>query len=94
VTLGYGVHLAADAESEMPLAVLVEPANVNEKKIATKLFHEARRRKGRARSVVADSQYSNDSFRVEAVIPYPRNQAKGRRVLRVDRRFRSHGPAD
>ncbi len=99
VVLGYGVHLTVDTVSEMPLAVIVEPANANEKKIATKLFHEARKRKRKVRSVVADSQYSNEAVRVEArrcgveaVIPYPKNQMKGKRVLRVDRRFRSHGP--
>jgi len=99
VVLGYGVHLAVDTGSEMPLATIVEPANANEKKIAIKLFHEARKRKSKVKSVVADSQYSNEAFRVEArrcgvevVIPYPRNQMKGKRVLRVDRRFRSHGP--
>ncbi len=34
MVLGYDVHLAVDAGSEMPLAVTVEPANMNEKKIA------------------------------------------------------------
>jgi len=47
--------------------------------------------------MVADSQYSSAAFRDEAkrcgvgpVIPYPRNQIKGERVLRVDKRFRPH----
>lgn len=50
--------------------------------------------------MVADSQYSNAALRdevrsldIEPVIPYPKNQMKGRKVLRVDRKFRSHGPA-
>jgi ribosomal protein L13E len=43
VVLGYGVHLAVDAGSEMPLAVIVESANVNEKKISTRLLHKALR---------------------------------------------------
>ena len=99
VTLGYGVHLAADTKSEMPLAAIVEPANTNEKKPAPTLLKETikRRRKRRVRHVIADSQYSSQAVREEVkrldakpVIPYPRNQAKGRRVLRVDRRFRSH----
>jgi len=38
VTLGYGVHLAVDTKSEMPLAVIVEPANTNEKKAAPTLL--------------------------------------------------------
>ena len=102
VTLGYGVHLAADVKSEMPLAVVVEPANVNEKKAAPTLLKKTikRRRKHRMRHVVADTQYSSQTLRdkvkrldARPVIPYPKNQAKGRKVLRVDRRFRSHGPA-
>jgi len=99
VTLGYGIHLAVDTGSEMPLAVIVGSANVNEKKLAAKLLRKALRRKREVRSVVADSQYSSGAFRVEAqqcgvepVVPYPRNQMKRKRVLRVDRRFRSHGP--
>jgi transposase len=101
VTLGYGVHLAVDTKSEMPLAAVVEPANMNEKKAAPTLLKKTikRRRKRRVRNVVADSQYSSQAVREEVkrldakpVIPYPRNQAKGRRVLRVDRKFRSHGP--
>ena len=55
VTLGYGVHLATDANSEMPLTTIVEPANVNEKKIATRLLRDARKHRCRVRSVVADS---------------------------------------
>ena len=55
VVLGYGVHLAADAGSEMPLVAIVEPANVNEKKVATKLLRKTLKRKRGVRSVVADS---------------------------------------
>ncbi len=102
VTLGYGVHLAVDTKSEMPLAVIVEPANTNEKKAAPTLLKKTikRRRKRVVKNVVADSQYSSQNVRQEVkrlrakpIIPYPRNQAKGRRVLRIDRKFRSHGPA-
>jgi hypothetical protein len=54
------------------------------------------------RKLVADPQYSSQSLRDAAtsmgtvpVIPYPRNQKKGvRGVLRVDRKFRSHGPQE
>jgi len=100
VVLGYGVHLAVDAASEMPLEVIVEPANVNEKKVAPRLLHKALKKKHRWKSMIADSQYSSEAFRdrarrlrVEPIIPYPRNQMKGERVLRVDREFHSHGPA-
>jgi IS5 family transposase len=34
--LGYKLHVAADAKSELPLAVVVAPANENEKKHASK----------------------------------------------------------
>jgi len=100
VVLGYGVHLAVDASSEMPVAAVVEPANMNEKKVAPALLHKALKKKHGWKSVVADSQYSSEAFRdkarrlrVEPVIPYPRNQMRGRQVLRVDRTFHSHGPA-
>ena len=100
VVLGYGVHLAVDAGSEMPLAAVVESANANEKKIATPLLRKVGKHRRRLRSVVADSQYSSEGFRceikrlgAEPVIPYPRNQSRGEReVLRVDKKFRSHGP--
>jgi len=99
MVLGYGVHLAVDADSEMPLAATVEPANVNEKKVAPDLLHKALKHKQGWRSLIADSQYSSEALRdearrlgVEPVIPYPRNQMKGMRVLRVDRTFHNHGP--
>jgi transposase len=101
VTLGYGVHLATDASSEMPITAIVEPANVNEKKIAAPLLRKTvKQKKRRWKNMVADTQYSSAAFRdeaqkhgVEPVIPYPKNQMKGRHVLRIDRKFRSHGPA-
>ena len=100
VVLGYGVHLAVDAGSEMPFTVMVGSANVNEKRISTPLLHKARKRSRKVKRIVADSQYSSEAFRseikrlgAEPVIPYPRNQRKGEKgVLRVDKRFRSHGP--
>jgi len=99
VTLGYGVHLAVDAASEMPLAAIVEPANVNEKKVAPTLLQKTVKHVHKVKSVVADSQYSSEAFREniralggEPVIPYPKNQMKEKQVLRVDRKFRSHGP--
>ena len=52
--------------------------------------------------MVADSQYSSRKLReqlsvndVRAVIPYPANQRKEEAdVLRVDKYFRTHGPAE
>jgi IS5 family transposase len=99
--LGYKLHVAADAKSELPLAVVVAPANENEKKHASTLLNKTVRATGkRVRILVADSQYSSRKLRdqvsadgVRAVIPYPSNQRRGeRRVLRVDKHFRTHGP--
>jgi transposase len=54
------------------------------------------------RRLVADPQYSSQSLREAAlkqgtapVIPYPRNQQKGvKGILRIDRKFKSHGPQE
>jgi IS5 family transposase len=99
--LGYKLHVAADAKSELPLAVVVAPANENEKKHASKLFNKALKTTGKhVKTLVADSQYSSRKLRdqvsalgARAVIPYPANQHRGeKRLLRVDRYFRTHGP--
>jgi transposase len=97
--LGYRLHLAVDARSEMPVAMIVASANENEKKHSIKLFEKA---SGyvKPKRLVADPQYSAQSLREAAlnqetvpVVPYPRNQQKGvKGILRVDRKFKSHGP--
>lgn len=100
--LGYKVHGAAHAKSELPLAVIAAPANENEKKHASRLFDEALKTTGeQAKTLVADSQYSSRKLRnhasangVRTVIPYSANQRRReKRLLRVDRYFRTHGPA-
>jgi transposase len=99
--LGYRLHLAVDTRSEMPVAMTVASANENEKKHSLKLFEKASRYV-KARRLVADPQYSSQSLREAAlrqgtipVIPYPRNQMKGvKGVLRIDRKFKSHGPQE
>jgi transposase len=100
--LGYKLHVAADAKSELPLAVVVAPANENEKKHALRLLDKTMTTTGkRMKSLVADSQYSCRKLRnqvsahgASAVIPYPVNQRRGETgLLRVDRHFRTHGPA-
>jgi transposase len=100
--LGYKVHVAADAESELPVAFILAPANENEKKHAYKLIEKAQKvTNGRVKTLVADSQYSSRRLRekisangIEAVIPYPANQRpKEKGVLRLDKHFRTHGPA-
>jgi transposase len=101
--LGYKLHLAIDAKSELPLAVIVASANDNEKKHAPSLFKKAlKQTNGRTKFLVADSQFSSKTFRdglcdfnVKAVIPYPSNQMRGKKgVLRVDRKFRTHGTSN
>jgi transposase len=101
--LGYKLHIAADVKSELPLAVIAAPANDNEKKHAPTLFCKAWKTTEHAvKTVVADSQYSSRKLReqlsvndVRAVIPYPANQRKEEAdVLRVDKYFRTHGPAE
>jgi len=100
--LGYKLHIAADAKSELPLAVIVASANENEKKHAPALFRKTLKAiEQRTKTVVADSQYSSRKLReqlsthsVKVVIPYPANQSKEKKtLLRVDRYFRTHGSA-
>ena len=100
--LGYKLHVAADAKSELPLAVIAASANENEKKHSLNLLEKTKtilkRSAATLRSVIADSQYSDSKLRNavgEAVIPYPANQKRGvKGILRVDKKFRTYGPED
>ena len=101
--LGYKVHIAIEAKSELPLAVIVAPANENEKKHAPRLFRKAwNATEHKIKTLIADSQYSSkklrsllQAFGVKAVIPYPANQnKKDDYALRVDKYFRTHVPAE
>jgi IS5 family transposase len=99
--LGYRPHLAVDTRSEMPVAMIMASANENEKRHSLGLFEKVSAHV-KPRKLLADPQYSSASLREAAlmqgtlpVIPYPRNQMKGvRGILRVDRKFRSHGPSE
>jgi hypothetical protein len=98
--LGYKLHLSVDPKTIMPLGILVEPANDNEKKHAPSLVERTRdvldRAGVRLRRLIGDSQYSSGKVREladETVIPYTSNQ-RGEGVLRVDRRFRTYGPEE
>ena len=79
--------------------MILVSANENEKKHSINLFKRASEHV-KPGKLLADSQYSAASLRQAAleygtlpVIPYPKNQFKGvKGILRVDRRFRSHGP--
>ena len=97
--LGYKLHVAVDHRSVLPLATLLAPANEYEKKHGPALIERTREILGRVgarlRSLVADSQISSGKVRglvEDSAIPYTSNQS-GEDVLRVDRRFRTHGPA-
>jgi transposase len=97
--LGYRLHLAVDVKSELPIAMVLVSANENEKKHSISLFKKASEYV-KPKKLLADSQYSASNLRKTVlengalpVIPYPKNQNVGvRGILRVDRKFRSHGP--
>jgi transposase len=99
--LGYRLHLAVDVKSELPVAMIMVSANENEKKHSINLFKKASEYV-KPRKLLADSQYSAANLRETAlehgtvpIIPYPKNQLVGvKGILRVDRKFRSHGPAN
>lgn len=79
--------------------MIVVSANENEKKHSISLFEKVSEYV-KPRKLLADSQYSAANLRETAsecgalpVIPYPKNQSKGvKGILRIDRKFRSHGP--
>jgi len=102
--LGYKAHLATIPGHEIIIALVTASANQNEKRHAEALLERAEgalRSAGKGlKRAIADSQFSFEAFRkslagkdVEAIIPYPANQRKGERgLLRVDKKFRTHGP--
>ena len=99
--LGYKFHVSLDHQRIIPLSSVMAPANENEKRHGPGLVERAkqilRRAGARLRSLVADSQYSSGRMRGlvdEAVIPFTANERRGEPVLRVDRRFRTHGPEE
>jgi len=97
--LGYRLHLAVDVKSELPIAMKLVSANENEKKHSIELLIKAAEHV-KPRKLLADSQYSAANLRQAAlrfgtlpIIPYPKNQLKDvKGLLRIDRKFRSHGP--
>ena len=99
---GYKLHLSIDSETMLPLSSLFASANQNEKKHSLTLLEKTKdvlwKAGKKLRSVIADTQYSDEKLRsaaVEAVIPYPVNQKRGvKDVLRVDKKFRTYGPED
>jgi hypothetical protein len=98
--LGYKLHLSIDSETMLPLTRLFASANQNEKKhsltLLEKTKHVLSEAGAKLRSIIADTQYSDNKIRVAAgktVIPYPSNQKRDvNGLLRVDRKFRTYGP--
>jgi len=99
--LGYNLHLSVDADSELPIAFSVTPANVRDIEEAPNLLRATRRVLPRGiEHVMGDRGYSSDRFRrevcrrsMEPIIPYRSNQHRGERgLLRIDKHFKTHGP--
>jgi len=95
--LGYKVHTACCASSEMPLAFMVEPCNVNEKLCFKPLLEKLKCLGIEFKTVVADAQYDSANVRktveelgAEPVIPY-RKRSKIRNALKVGKDFVVHG---
>jgi len=86
----------------LPLTGLLASANQNEKKYSLTMLEKTRlilNRSGvKLRCMIADSQYSDKKLRGAVdvtVIPYQANQKRGvKGLLRVDKKFRTHGPED
>jgi len=100
--LGYKLRLSIDSKSMLPLAGIFAPANQNEKKHSPNMLDKTKNLlkqcEAKLKSVIADSQYSDSRIRkaiAETVIPYPANQKRGvKDLLRVDKKFRTHGPEE
>ena len=100
--LGYKLHLSIDSKTMLPLTCVFASANQNEQKHSLNMLEKTKLTlKGataRLKRLIGDPQYSDDKLRNavdEAVIPYRANQkpnVKG--LLRVDKKFRAHGPED
>ena len=92
-TLGYKVHTACCASSELPLAFTVKPCNVNEKLCFQPLLEKLKRQGIGFKTVVADAQYDSAKVRetakeygAEPIIPH-RKSSRIKHGLRVGRDF-------
>jgi len=100
--LGYKLHLAIDSKTMLPLACTFASANQNEQKHSLSILETTRlilkQSAAKLKSVIADSQYSDQKLRSavdSAVIPYRSNQKRDvEGLLRVDKKFRTYGPDD
>jgi hypothetical protein len=95
--LGYRVHTACCADSELPIAFTVAPCNENDKLHFEPLLEKVRRLGVGFRAVLADAQYSSENVRdaaewlgAEPVIPV-RRDSRVRDALRVGCDFVAKG---
>ena len=91
--LGYKVHTACCANSELPLTFTVEPCNMNEKCFIKLLLEKLKCRGVCFKTVLADAQYDSAKVRncvreysAEPVVPY-RKSSKIRDAFRVGKDF-------
>jgi transposase len=95
--LGYKVHTVCCTSSELPLAFMVEPCNVNEKPFIKPLLEKVHDQGFNFKAVVADAQYDSAnardiirSYGAEPVIPY-RRSSRIKNALKVGGDFVVHG---
>jgi len=90
--LGYKVHTACCAGSELPLAFMVEPCNRNDKCFIKPLLEKLKQQSISFRIVLADAQYDSTKARntvreygAEPVIPRRKNSVRD--ALKVGKNF-------
>jgi transposase len=95
--LGYRVHTACCADSELPLAFTVASCNENDKVYFEPLLERVHRLGVNFKAVLADAQYSSvnvrdaaEGYDAEPVIPV-RRDSRVKAVLRVGRDFVARG---
>ena len=95
--LGYKVHTACCATSELPLTFTVEPCNMNEKHFIKPLLEKLKGQGVCPKTVLADAQYDSSKVRetvrkfgAEPVIPYRKN-SKIKHALKVGCDFVVYG---
>ena len=95
--LGYKVHAACCTGSELPLAFIVAPCNMNEKLFAKPLLEKLKGLGVKFKAVLADAQYNSSKviedvrlFGAEPVIPY-RRSSKVKNGLKVGKDFITRG---
>jgi len=95
--LGYKVHMACCASSELPLAFTVAPCNMNEKLFIKPLLEKLMEQGVCFESVLADAQYDSakvretvEEYGAEPVIPY-RRSSKIKNGLKIGKNFITSG---